>query len=200
MATSSRARTTAGERFHSFTLYFRGPDILTDENCDALFEAGCDDVLFGERDGAQYGDFDREARSFSDALRTALRDVQRAVPGLRVVRIEPNDLVTMAQIAERSGLAREGIRLFIKGDRGPGGFPSPVAYVDDKTRLWHWPDVAQWLKANNKGKVVVDTEGAELVAAMNAAYALNEHGGRLHKKRDLALVGEVLRDNPFITK
>jgi hypothetical protein len=185
---------------HSFTLYFAGPDILTDENFDALFEAGCDDALFGERDGAQYGDFDREAKSFSDALRTALRDVQKAVPGLRVVRVEPNDLVTMAQIADRSGLTREYIRLFVKGTRGPGGFPPPVAYVDEKSRLWHWPDVAKWLQQNNKGSVEVDVESAELVAALNAAYALNEHGGRLQKKRDLALVGEVLRDNPFIVK
>lgn len=45
--------------------------------------------------------------------------------GLYVVRIEPDDLVTMATIAKRSGLSREYIRLLSAGERGPEASPLP---------------------------------------------------------------------------
>jgi hypothetical protein len=181
------------QMIHSFTIFFNGADVLDDEQFDALYEAGCDDALFGVRDGAQYGAFDREANSFSDALATAIRDVTSAVAGLQVVRIEPDELVTMAAIAERSGLSREYIRLLSTNERGPGGFPAPVTYADHKTRLWHWPDVAHWLTEHEKAKVEVDVHAADLVAAMNAALDLREHARNLHSKHDLALIAQALR-------
>src|SRR6185436_13543056 len=58
----SPAKTT-----YTFTLFVHGTDILSDESMDALFEAGCDDATFGSRNDAQYGEFDREAVSFSAA-------------------------------------------------------------------------------------------------------------------------------------
>lgn len=177
---------------HSFTLFFTGGSVLDDEQFDALYETGCDDALFGVRDGAQYGAFDREAGSFSEALASAIRNVTAAVPGLRVVRIEPDELVTMAAIAKRSGLSREYIRLLSRNARGPGGFPAPVAYADSRTRLWHWPDVAHWLILHRKAKVEVDAQAADLVAAMNAAFDLREHAGHLQSEHDLALIAQAL--------
>jgi hypothetical protein len=185
---SSSAKPT----IHSFTLFLSGADVLSDERLGALFEGGCDDALFGARDGAQYGAFDREADSFSEALASAIEDVSTAVPGLQVVRIEPDQLVTMAAIAERSGLSREYIRLLSTNERGPGGFPAPVTYADHKTRLWHWPDVAHWLTEHDKAKVDVDARAADLVAALNAAFDLREHARHLHDRRDLALVSRAL--------
>lgn len=176
---------------YTFTLFARGVDLLGDESLDALFEAGCDDATFGARDGAQYGQFDREAASFSSALSSAIHDMTNALPGLEIVRVEPDDLVSMATIAERSGRSRESIRLLAAEQRGPGGFPSPVAYVDQRTRLWHWPDVAHWLTEHDKAKVDVDPEAADLVAALNAAYDLREHSRRLPKAA-LALIDEAL--------
>jgi hypothetical protein len=183
---------TTNPTTHSFTIFFSGVDVLDDEQFDALHEAGCDDALFGVRDGAQYGAFDREADSFSDALASAIENVTSAVPGLRVVRIEPDELVTMAAIAKRSGLSREYIRLLSTNERGPGGFPAPVTYADHKTRLWHWPDVAHWLIEHKRAKVVLDAHAADLVAAMNAAFDLREHARHLHNKHDLALVAQAL--------
>jgi len=180
---------------HSFTLFFSDADVLDDEQLDALYEAGCDDALFGVRDGAQYGAFDREANSFSEALASAIGDVTSAVPGLQVVRIEPDELVTMAAIAKRSGLSREYIRLLSTNERGPGGFPAPVTYADHKTRLWHWPDIAHWLTCHQKAKVEVDAHAADLVAAMNAAFDLREHARHLHDKHDLALVAQALGED-----
>jgi len=187
----------ATTKIHSFTLFFSGVDVLSDEHLDALFEAGCDDASFGSRDGAQYGAFDREAESFSEALAGALHDVSSAVEGVVVVRIEPDELVTMAAIAERSGLSREYIRLLAGRLRGPGGFPAPVAYADHKTRLWHWPDVARWLGEHGKGKVEVDVEAADLVAAMNAAFDLREHVCRLRDRQTVAMVAGALGGSPL---
>jgi len=181
-------------RTHHFTLFLSGADVLGDENMNALYEAGCDDALFGERDGRQYAAFDREAPSFGVALASAIHGITLALPGVRVIRVEPDELVTMATIADRSGLSREYIRLLANRERGPGGFPSPVAYVDRKSRLWYWPDAAEWLIRHEKAKVDVDTEAAGLVAALNAALALREHTQRLHGEREVALVAEVLRE------
>jgi len=184
--------TSAKSPIHSFTLFFSGVDVLDDEQFDALYEAGCDDALFGVRDGAHYGAFDREAESFSEALAGAIRDVTSAITGLRVVRIEPDELVTIAAIAKRSGRSREYIRLLSNQQRGPGGFPAPVAYPDSRTRLWHWPDVAHWLTEHRRATLTLDAQAANLVAAMNAAFDLREHTGHLHSKSDLALVAQAL--------
>ncbi len=185
------------QSLHSFTLFLAGADVLGDEQLDALYEAGCDDALFGVRDGVQYAAFDRQAVSFSEALASAIRDVTLTVAGSQVVRIEPDELVTMASIAKRSGLSREYVRLLANQQRGPGGFPAPVAYADARTRLWHWPDVARWLSEHRKAKLAVDVQAADLVAAMNAAFDLREHTRRLRSKRDLALVAQALGEGPL---
>lgn len=186
-------RLTTGSKpiAHSFTLFVEGLDVSSDAHIGALYEAGCDDATFGVRDGATYAIFDREAVSFSAALRAAIAAVARALPRARIVRIEPDDLVTMATIAKRCGRTRESIRLLANEARGPGGFPPPVAYVDERTRLWHWPDVAHWLNEHRKAGIEIDTEAADLVAAMNAAFDLRDHTVRLQPS-DRALIAEVL--------
>ena len=177
--------TSAKPTIYSFTLFFSGIDVLDDARLNALFEGGCDDALFGTRDGAQYGAFDRAAGSFSEALASAVRDVTAATTGLQVVRVEPDELVTLASIAERSGLSREYIRLLSANKRGPGGFPAPVTYADHKTRLWHWPDVAHWLAEHEKAKVDVDTHAADLIAALNAALEAHAKAQSPHRKGPL---------------
>jgi hypothetical protein len=182
---------------YTFTLYLGGADVLTDENLDALFEAGCDDALFGERDGAQYATFDRDATSFRQALKSAIENLKSAISDLDVVRIAPEEFVTLAAIAERAGLSREYVRLLATEQRGPGGFPAPVAYVDHKTRLWHWADVAEWLQEHHKNKAELDTEAADLVTAMNAALTYQRVAAHL-PKADKALVAEVVSELPVV--
>jgi hypothetical protein len=63
--------------------------------------------------------------------------------------------------------------------------------LDQKTRLWHWPDVAHWLTEHDKAKLDIDPEAADLVAALNAAYDLREHTRRLPNAA-LALFDEAL--------
>lgn len=71
---------------HHFTLIVDGPDLQDDAFIDALFEAGCDDATVGRIDEIQYLDFDREAATRTEAIRSAVTDVE-CVDGVHVVRI-----------------------------------------------------------------------------------------------------------------
>ena len=75
---------------YNFVLETRGRDVLDDEVFDALCEAGCDDAGIGRFLGVDHLDFDREARSFCEAVRSAIEDVQ-SVPGVRVTRVVPGE-------------------------------------------------------------------------------------------------------------
>lgn len=129
---------------YNFTLILEGPDLQSDEAQDALFEAGCDDATFGSVGGVQFAEFHREADSYPDALISAIEAIQSTIAGARVVHVEPDELVTASEIAERLNRSREGIRLLISGDRGPGDFPPPASHVRTRNRLWRWPEVLRW--------------------------------------------------------
>lgn len=146
---------------HNFTLIISGD---VDDHLDDLYEAGCDDALFGEVDGVSYAEFDRDAHSLHEAVISALRAVS-SVDGLRVDRVEPEDLVTASEIAERSGRSREMIRLLIAGERGSGNFPAPVSHLRGRNRLWRWSDVAAWLGEVERERL----HDAVFIAALNAA-------------------------------
>ena len=148
------------ENFTFSLVLDRDPDPLI----DALFAAGCDDALFGTIDGVGYGDFDREAESFEMAIASAIRDVQST--GLTVIRIEPDDLVTASEIADRLGRSRESVRLWISGERGKGTFPQPLTHFRDRNRLWRWVDVAEWTGIDQ------ELGSFHFIAALNAALEL----------------------------
>ena len=81
---------------HHFTLIVDGRDLQDDAFIDALFEAGCDDAMVGRTGGIQYLDFDREAATRAEAIRSAITDVER-VDSVHVVRIataEPHPAYT----------------------------------------------------------------------------------------------------------
>lgn len=64
---------------------------LTTEECDALYEAGCDDGTIVTRNGVTYIAFDRKAETLERAIRSATADVRAA--GLDVKRVELPALV-----------------------------------------------------------------------------------------------------------
>jgi hypothetical protein len=70
---------------HAFTVSVAGVD-LSGPYEDALYEAGCDDATIVVRDGTLHLDFERPGASFSDAVGSAMHDVERA--GARVLKIE----------------------------------------------------------------------------------------------------------------
>ena len=70
-----------------FILTIEEVDVLSDAAQEALFEAGCGDATFGISDGVQTGEFDREAADFSEAVASAIRAIETALVGARVVQV-----------------------------------------------------------------------------------------------------------------
>ncbi|HEX6499650.1 MAG TPA: hypothetical protein VF054_11555 [Micromonosporaceae bacterium] len=144
---------------HVFTLVLdRRP---TDAELDGLFDAGCDDATFGVEHGLPVAQFDREAPTLADAIASAVLAVESA--GLVAVRVLDEDLVTLADVANRIGQSRESVRRYATGDRGPGGFPPPVNPARDGTVFYRWSEVAPWVRHHLRIDVP-DTDPALVVA------------------------------------
>ena len=154
---------------YEFTLIVEGPDLQDESNAEALFRAGFDDAMIAKIGSLQYLDFDREAESFAEAVFSATERFETAVTGARVVHLEPDDLVTMSEIAERVGRTRESVRLLISGDRGSGGFPPPATHFRGRQRMWRWQEVAVWFAERlGETQLVGDPGRAEFITAFNA--------------------------------
>jgi hypothetical protein len=71
-----------------FTVTIEGADVTTAAAVDALFDAGCGDATVAASRGVQTASFDRVADEFADAVGTAIRPIESAVPGARVISID----------------------------------------------------------------------------------------------------------------
>jgi transcriptional regulator with XRE-family HTH domain len=131
---------------HEFTIIASGLDPEAEDFADRFFEAGCDDATLSFQKGVIILEFTREAVSISKAVASAYADVRHA--GASVDRIEPDYLVSLSEIAERSGKSRQAISLYTNGERGEG-FPAPVARIMSKHPLYDWEEVAGWLVERN---------------------------------------------------
>lgn len=131
-----------------FTLVIVDVDYNDDAFEDRFYEAGCDDALISVVKGSVVLDFTRDAKNFAHAVSSAIQNVRST--GARIVRIEPDSYATMSDIAERAGVTRQSISQLIQGERGPGGFPPPIARVSSESPLWDWLTVARWLCRHGK--------------------------------------------------
>ena len=155
---------------HEFTIIASGLDPEMEGYEDRFFEAGCDDATLSFQKGVIIAEFAREAVSFSKAVSSAYEDVMRT--GAKVERVEPDYLVSLSDIAERSGLTRQAISLYARAERG-SAFPNPVARVTSNSPLWDWLEVSEWLHAHAK----IDREAvvtARIVKEANRFIELHE--------------------------
>lgn len=125
-----------------FTIIAAGLDPRSGELEDQFFEAGCDDATISFQKGVIILDFCREAKNLTQAISSAVEGTVAA--GAKVLHIEPDCLVSLSEIAARTGLTRAAISNYANGDRGRD-FPVPVARVTSESPLWDWVDVARWL-------------------------------------------------------
>jgi len=151
-------------RIFNFTLIASGLDPTDPSFEERLFEAGCGDATVSFQRGVLIFEFDREARTFAKALISGLIDVQSA--GAKVTHIEPDHLVNLSEIAERSNLSRAAVSLYASGQRGHD-FPSPIARLTTESPLWDWVDVSKWMfhKGTISRSAVVE---AQIVRDANA--------------------------------
>lgn len=162
---------------HTFTLIVEGPDLQSGELIDKVFEAGCDDALIGQVDGIQFADFDREANTLRDAVLSAVAELE-SIEGVTVLRLADAGLVSMADIAARTGRTRESVRLLITGERGPGGFPPPVTDPRSRYRLWRSDEVEVWLQ-RFLAAPFDDSAVDRIRAVINASLELRNHWAHL---------------------
>jgi hypothetical protein len=176
---------------HTFRVVFDAPDVGSLEpHLDVLAAAGCDDAAFmgPAADGTFTAEFDREAPTFAGAVVAALEAIRWALPRTRLLRVLPDDLVTVAAIAARTGRSDESVRLLHQGRRGPGGFPAAAGWINDKTQIWRWTDVARWF-ADALGEPPAGAEQAAFLAALNDALDLAARAGDLRDRpEELAAV------------
>lgn len=125
-----------------------------------LFDAGCDDAAFGVERGLAVAEFDREDDSLAKAIASAIKAVETA--GLVPLRIIDEDILTLADIADRIGQSRESVRRYAAGARGPGGFPPPVNPGREGTVVYRWSEVAPWFR----DQLGLDVEEADPALAM----------------------------------
>lgn len=164
-----------------FSIIASGLDPEQEDFADRFFAAGCDDSTLSFQKGHIILDFAREAESLGEAVVSAVEDTKKA--GANVERIEPDPLVSLSEIAARSGLTRQAITNYVKGDRAKG-FPAPVARVTAESSLWDWATVAQWMVKNEKlaRDVAID---AAIVREANEAIAAGAPDLRGYVKKGL---------------
>ncbi len=124
-----------------FSIIASGLDPEAEDFADRFFNAGCDDATISFQKGHIILDFAREADCIDEAISSAVECVERA--GVTVDRVEPDPLVSLSDIATRTGLSRAAITNYSKGERAEN-FPSPVARVTSKTSLYDCASVATW--------------------------------------------------------
>jgi predicted DNA-binding transcriptional regulator AlpA len=172
-----------------FSIVASGLDPEAEDFADRFFNAGCDDATLSFQKGHIILDFGREAESIDAAIVSAVECVTAA--GAKVNRIEPDSLVSLADIAARTGMSRAAMTQYSKGQRGKN-FPSPVARVTSDSPLWDWASVARWLFRN--GKISRDAAiEAEIVRAANAAIGSQESRLRESLRKSLKSYERSLR-------
>lgn len=166
---------------YNFILILNRP--VDEATVDLLFEAGLDDAAVTGFDGSAALDVDREAPSLLDAIASAVREAE-SVSGVEVVRVEEEELVSQADIAERTGRSRQAVNHWIKRDAASSGFPEPAYGASTRSPLWRWADVQAWLNPDGS-----DDDRGRIIALANATL-LARHN--LHDDDERRLVGDLL--------
>jgi len=130
-----------------FSIIASGLDPEAEGFADRFFNAGCDDATISFQKGHIIADFARDAESIDEAISSAIECMEKA--GTHVDRVEPDPLVSLSDIAARTGITRAAITQYAKGQRGEN-FPSPIARVTSDTSLYDWSTVASWLFHHEK--------------------------------------------------
>ena len=131
---------------YDFILKFDLPDHDADPEqfVEALYESGCDDASVGiGQQGRIALNFIRQSESALDAILSAISDVKKAIPGVKLIEATP-DLVGLTDIADILGFSRQNMRKIAVKNKS--AFPAPVH--DGTVSLWHLFKVLKWFKAS----------------------------------------------------
>ena len=149
---------------YAFNLRLHDP--LNEADADRLYEAFDEEVAVESGPKGHWVGFERQAHSFLDAVLSAISEVIDL--GFEPLAVE-DELVSMADIAERTGRSRQSVSMLFEGVRGAGDFPPPAA-GNVRSPLWHWADVAAWFD-EYEGNEAEASDRRSTLAAVNGALA-----------------------------
>jgi predicted DNA-binding transcriptional regulator AlpA len=160
---------------HEFTLVLdREPK---DTELEALAAAGLDPIGT-EGPHPVLAHLSVDAATLPTAIITAVRAIERL--GIAVTGIQSTDLVSLKDVAARTGRSYESVRKLAHGQRGPGGFPAPLS--TGQWALYSWAEVSAWLARHYPAIAVAVTSYDREVAAadhlIRARHILPAPGAR----------------------
>ena len=171
---------------YEFTLKFTlgDPTGDPDQFLDRLADAGCDDAAIGVgQQGRIALDFTREARSASQAILSALRDVKRAIPEAKLVEASP-DFVGLTDVARILGCSRQNVRKVMI--RFGAMFPAPVH--EGNPAIWRLAKVLAWARSRGDAVDQALLEVAQAAQQVNLAREMRDAVPAI-QKRVQSLVG-----------
>lgn len=173
---------------YDFSVIASGLNPQADDFEARFYDGNCSDCTVSFQRGHIILDFAREAETLEDAICSAVEDAIAA--GCKIERIEPDPLVSLSDIAARTGMSRVAMTNYAKGQRGTD-FPAPSVKITSDSPLWVWADVAIWLFRNDK--IDIDQAiDAETVRQANALLATGEqHLNKELTKRVASRVAEL---------
>jgi hypothetical protein len=127
---------------YEFTLKFKlaAAEASAERLVEKLGQAGCDDALVGVGQPGRIAlDFTREAKSASEAVLSAIKEVRRAIPDAELIEASP-DYVGLTDVAEMVGVSRQNMRKLMASHLD---FPNPVH--EGSSQIWHLDLVLRWM-------------------------------------------------------
>jgi len=169
---------------HQFTLVLKNVSENTPHLEDAFYETGCDDALINFRNNAVFLDFERPGHTFEETIISTIKQVESASVNAIVASVAPEDLVTMSEAASRLNKSRQALFLWISEARRRSTtlpFPQPAMKLSDRSPLWKWKEITEWLYFHN---IVTERELVDRAAFIeNLNAALDERDQRIRKVR-----------------
>ncbi len=181
---------------HTFTIQFLAPGRTLEDLSIELYDCIDDASLMGpaedepNEDRSFLYEFDRQALSLPEALAMALNELTNALPEATVLRVHEYDLLSMSDIAARSGRSAESVRLLVHGKRGPGGFPPAAGDLGGRMKVWRLAEVAEWFD-KALGEPLPDTEDSMFLQAFNDALDIRRLSARLDEPQRRAVASAL---------
>lgn len=112
-------------------------------------------------------DFSRESKDAESAVISAIRDIHRSGIGGSIERVEPEDLASLAEIANRVGVTRSALQKYARGSSKVGkDFPRPVLNIASPRReLFSTFEVMKWMHIKHRAEV--SSQSLELFRAIS---------------------------------
>lgn len=151
---------------YQFKLIFQiNPNENAENYLDLLFEAGCDDALFGlGRLGNLGAEFTREADSAFNAIKTAIEDVTKVIPHAKLIKADPY-IMNLSEMAYIFGCTKQNLSKYARGYTAVNHvFPRPI--ICGKIDYWYVIEVSTWLQKHTK--IIIDNENIEIFDVIHA--------------------------------